>query len=223
MKAKEIAKRVKVTRFAAVLRDHANRQWITDGLNAYLADENILLTEGNLLGVLDIEQSKRDKIRVGTAEATAKEEKTCEALMDVLGIERRAEDEELIPGVSVCFGGDAVTSLRWEDGSYCWVRQSELKPADGEVGLGFLRRGAYVATMGDLFVNAIVRPLDGETQYAIEEQLRQVVNVENDEELLERLRLAERRADMEHERAEAAAKRAVAACRNEAKKGDETE
>lgn len=209
MKAKEIAKRVQATHFAAILVDKTGAQWVTDGKNAYIADDTIQLTESNLLSVLDIEQKKRDKIRVGMGEAENGEQHACDELLDALGIEARPGDSPLMPGLSVN-DGELLTSMQMEDGGVCWVAQGVIKPADTDEGLSFAKRGRYVIA-GNLFASAVLEPISEGRQQMLERQLRAVVGVENDEELLSRLEEAEKRAAAEHARAEAAVKRAVRA------------
>lgn len=209
MKAKQIAKRVQATHFAAILVDKTGAQWITDGKNAYIADDTIRLTEDNLLSVLDIEREKRDKIRVGLGEADNSEQYACNALLDALGIEARPGDSPLLPGLSVN-DGELLTSMQMEDGGICWVAQSVIKPADTGEGLSFAKRGRYVIA-GNLLVSAVLEPISEGRQQLLEKGLRAIVGVENDEELLSRLEEAEKRAAAEHARAEAAVKRAVRA------------
>ncbi len=211
MKAKEIAKRVLKTGYAGILQDASDRQWITDGQNAYLADESLRLSDENLLAALDVQKDKREKIRVGSEGKNETIDYCLQTLAPFIGMDRRAEERDLIPGVSVCYAQDTVTSLKDEEtGKVVWARQSCIHPADGKEGLGFARRGPQVALYEDMFCCAVVTPENGGVQSLIEDNMRWALgDFETDEELRRRAEAAEARAEAEHRRAEIAVRRAI--------------
>lgn len=211
MKAKEIAKRVLKTGYAGILQDASNRQWITDGQNAYLADESLRLSDENLLAALDVQKDKREKIHVGNEGKDATIDYCMQTLAQFIGMDRRMEEHDLRPGVSVCYAADTVTSLKDEEtGEVVWARQSCIHPADGKEGLGFARRGPLVALYEDMFCCAVVTPEHDAVQETIEGAMRWALgDIETDEELRRRAEAAEARAEAEHRRAEIAVRRAI--------------
>lgn len=211
MKAKEIAKRVLKTGYAGILQDASDRQWITDGQNAYLADESLPLNDENLLAALDIQKDKREKIRVGNEGKDETIAYCMQTLAPFIGMDRRMEERDMRPGVSVCYAQDTVTSLKDEEtGEVVWARQSCIHPADGKEGLSFARRGPLVALYEDMFCCAVVTPEDDKTQSIIESNMRWALgDFETDEELRRRAEAAEARAEAEHRRAEKAVRLAV--------------
>lgn len=211
MKAKEIAKRVLKTGYAGILQDASDRQWITDGQNAYLADESLQLNDENLLAALDVQKDKREKIRVGNEGKDETIAYCMQTLAPFIGMDRRMEERDLRPGVSVCYAADTVTSLKDEEtGEVVWARQGYIHPADGKEGLGFARRGPLVALYEDMFCCAVVTPEDDKTQSIIESNMRWALgDFETDEELRRRAEAAEARAEAERRRAEIAVRRAI--------------
>ena len=211
MKAKEIAKRVLKTGYAGILQDASDRQWITDGQNAYLADESLPLNDENLLAALDVQKDKREKIRVGNDGKDETIAYCIQTLAPFIGMDRRMEEHDLRPGVSVCYAADTVTSLKDEEtGEVVWARQSCIHPADGKEGLGFARRGPLVALYEDMFCCAVVTPENGGVQSIIEDNMRWALgDIETDEELRRRAEAAEARAEAERRRAEIAVRRAI--------------
>ena len=228
MKAKEIAKRVLKTGYAGIMQDASDRQWITDGQNAYLADESLRLSDENLLAALDVQKDKREKIRVGNDGKDETIAYCIQTLAPFIGMDRRMEEHDLRPGVSVCYAADTVTSLKDEEtGEVVWARQSYIHPAAGKEGLGFARRGPLVALYEDMFCCAVVTPEDGEVQSLIEDNMRWALgDFETDEERRRRAEAAEARAEAEHRRAEIAVRRAVEAieqARQKEENGNEAE
>ena len=228
MKAKEIAKRVLKTGYVGILQDASDRQWITDGKNAYLADESLRLTDENLLAALDVAKDKREKIRIGNEGKDETIAYCMQTLAPFIGMDRRMEEHDLRPGVSVCYAGDTVTSLKDEEtGETIWARQSYIHPADGKEGLGFARRGPLVALYEDMFCCAVVTPENDGVQSIIEDNMRCALgDFETDEELRRRAEAAEARAEAEHRRAEKAVRRAVEAieqARQKEENGNEAE
>ena len=211
MKAKEIAKRVLKTGYAGILQDASDRQWITDGQNAYLADESLQLSDENLLAALDVQKDKRGKIRVGNEGKDATIAYCVQMLAPFIGMDRRMEERDLRPGVSVCYAADTVTSLKDEEtGEVVWARQGYIHPADGKEGLGFARRGPLVALYEDMFCCAVITPEDDAVQAKIEGAMRWALgDIETDEELRRRAEAAEARAEAERRRAEIAVRRAI--------------
>lgn len=220
MKAKEIAKRVLKTGYAGILQDASDRQWITDGKNAYLADESLRLTDENLLAALDVQKDKREKIRIGNKGKDETIAYCMQTLAPFIGMDRRVDERDLRPGVSVCYAQDTVTSLKDEEtGEVVWARQSCIHPADGKEGLGFTRRGPLVALYEDMFCCAVVTPENDGVQSIIEDNMRWALgDFETDEELRRRAEAAEARAEAEHRRAEKAVRRAVEAIEQANKK-----
>lgn len=213
MKAKEIAKRVLKTGYAGILQDASDRQWITDGQNAYLADESLRLTDENLLAALDVAKDKREKIRIGNEGKDETIAYCMQTLAPFIGMDRRMEERDLRPGVSVCYAADTVTSLKDEEtGEVVWARQSCIHPADGKEGLGFARRGPLVALYENMFCCAVVTPENGRVQSIIEDNMRWALgDFETDEELRRRAEAAEAKVEVERRRAEIAVRRAVEA------------
>ena len=201
MKAAKVTKRVMKTNSAVILTDESGKQWISDGINCYLADESVQYTRENLMGILDIDPEKRDRIDV--VERTAESE-----LFVMIETDR---DEPLQPIGSIVYSGECMTCMRTEDGKRIWVRQSFIEPADGKMGLRFFLREGVVICFQDLFASAILRPEYGEEQEKIEDMLRAMLGDATNEELTERAEAAESRAEREHARAEAAVRRAVLA------------
>lgn len=226
MKAKEIAKRVLKTGYAGILQDASDRQWITDGQNAYLADESLRLTDENLLAALDVAKDKREKISVGNEGKDETIAYCMQTLAPFIGMDRQMEERDLRPGVSVCYVGDTVTSLKDEEtGETIWARQSYIHPADGkEEGLGFARRGPLVALYEDMFCCAVITPENGGVQSIIEDNMRWALgDIETDEELRRRAEAAEARAEAEHRRAEKAVRLAVKRANQKEENGNEAE
>lgn len=228
MKAKEIAKRVLKTGYVGILQDASDRQWITDGKNAYLADESLRLTDENLLAALDVAKDKREKIRIGNEGRDETIAYCMQTLAPFIGMDRRMEEHDLRPGVSVCYAGDTVTSLKDEEtGETIWARQSYIHPADGKEGLGFARRGPLVALYEDMFCCAVITPEDDAVREKIEGGMRWALgDIETDEDLRRRAEAAEARAEAEHRRAEKAVRRAVEAieqARQKEENGNEAE
>lgn len=228
MKAKEIAKRVLKTGYAGILQDASDRQWITDGQNAYLADESLQLNDENLLAALDVQKDKREKIRVGNEGKDETIAYCMQTLAPFIGMDRRMEERDLRPGVSVCYAQDTVTSLKDEEtGEVVWARQSCIHPADGKEGLGFARRGPLVALYEDMFCCAVVTPENGGVQSIIEDNMRWALgDFETDEDLRRRAEAAEAKVEVERRRAEIAVRRAVEAieqARQKEENGNEAE
>ena len=228
MKAKEIAKRVLKTGYAGILQDESDRQWITDGQNAYLADESLPLNDENLLAALDVQKDKREKIRVGNEGKDATIAYCMQTLAPFIGMDRRMEERDLRPGVSVCYAADTVTSLKDEEtGEVVWARQSCIHPADGKEGLGFARRGPLVALYEDMFCCAVITPENDGVQSIIEDNMRYALgDFETDEELRRRAEAAEAKVEVERRRAEIAVRRAVEAieqARQKEENGNEAE
>lgn len=228
MKAKEIAKRVLKTGYAGILQDASDRQWITDGQNAYLADESLQLNDENLLAALDVQKDKREKIRVGNEGKDETIAYCMQTLAPFIGMDRRMEERDLRPGVSVCYAQDTVTSLKDEEtGEVVWARQSCIHPADGKEGLGFARRGPLVALYEDMFCCAVVTPENSGVQSLIEDNMRYALgDFETDEELRRRAEAAEAKVEVERRRAEIAVRRAVEAieqARQKEENGNEAE
>lgn len=228
MKAKEIAKRVLKTGYAGILQDASDRQWITDGQNAYLADESLRLSDENLLAALDVQKDKREKIRVGNKGKDETIAYCMQTLAPFIGMDRRMEERDLRPGVSVCYAQDTVTSMKDEEtGEVVWARQSCIHPADGKEGLGFARRGPLVALYEDMFCCAVITPENDGVQSIIEDNMRWVLgDFETDEELRRRAEAAEAKVEVERRRAEIAVRRAVEAieqARQKEENGNETE
>ena len=228
MKAKEIAKRVIKTGYAGIMQDASDRQWITDGQNAYLADESLRLSDENLMAALDVQKDKREKIRVGNEGKDETIAYCMQTLAPFIGMDRRMEEHDLRPGVSVCYAVDTVTSLKDEEtGEVVWARQGYIHPADGKEGLGFARRGPLVALYEDMFCCAVVTPENDEVQSIIEDNMRWALgDIETDEELRRRAEAAEARAEAERRRAEIAVRRAVEAieqARQKEENGNEAE
>lgn len=197
-----MAKRVMKRNYAVIIDDKwSGKQWISDGINAYLADESVKYTRENLMGILDIDPEKRDRIDVGESMADSE-------LFVMIETNR---DEPLQPIGSIVYSGECMTCMRTEDGKRIWVRQSFIEPADGKMGLRFFLRDGVVICFQDLFASAILRPEYGEEQEKIEDMLRAMLGDATNEELTERAEAAESRAEREHARAEAAVRRAVLA------------
>ena len=173
MNAKEIAKRVMRTKYAGIITDTDGRQWITDGTNAYLADESVPLNDENILSVLDIAPDKREKIRVGEQGTDATKTCVSRILQPAVSMMPMRGDREMIPGLSICYNGDVLTSLQDAagDGRIKWVRQGYIKPADGPNGLGFFMRGMLVALYQDMLCNAVVAPERDEIEELIEKTI----------------------------------------------------
>ena len=201
MKAAKVAKRVMKTNKAVILTDEIGKQWISDGINCYLADESVQYTRENLMGILDIDPEKRDRIDVGESMADSE-------LFVMIETDR---DEPLQPIGSIVYSGECMTCMRTEDGKRIWVRQSFIEPADGKMGLRFFLRDGHIACFADLFCSAVLTPEDEEAQGKIEDILRAMLGETTNEELQRRAEEAESRAEREHERAQAAVRRAVMA------------
>ena len=202
MKAAKVAKRVMKRNYAVIIDDKwSAKQWISDGINAYMADESVKYTEENLMGILDIDPEKRDKVEVT--------ERFVEG--DLFAMVETDRDKPLQPIGSIVYSGECMTCMRTEDERRIWVRQSYIEPADGKMGLRFFLRDEHIACFANLFCSAVLTPESEEEQEKIEDILRAMLGETTNEELQRRAEEAESRAEREHERAQAAVRRAVMA------------
>ena len=202
MKAAKVAKRVMKRNYAVIIDDERRgKQWISDGINAYMADKSVEYTKENLMGILDIDPEKRNRITVSGMYAEG----------DLFAMEETDRDKPLQPIGSIVYSGECMTCMRTEDERRIWVRQSYIEPADGKMGLRFFLRDGHIACFADLFCSAVLTPEDEEKQEKIEDILRAMLGETTNEELQRRAEEAESRAEREHERAQAAVRRAVMA------------
>lgn len=144
-------------------------QWMGDGQAFYIVDQNIDLTERNLLAILDIEEDKREKYNV--------RELMYENLPQLDVCPQEDADEMLHPLVSVSWAGRLVTMMTTDGGEAVAVRQSRIAPADGRKKLAFfLRKSAdpetgeikapCVAVYDDMLCCAVIMP---ETRKTVDE------------------------------------------------------
>lgn len=155
MKLSRIKTLIRETKRAYVFPDERGMQWIGDGMSMYPADGGIEFTKENILSIMDIDQNKQKQYTVREGGA----------ILDVLGLEPRADEVKLYPDFSVDYLGDLITLMHTEDGLVVGVEQKRIAPADGELPLEFrLRRsgrGYYaVACYADIFCNGLIAPVE---------------------------------------------------------------
>ena len=131
MKAAAIKKVIMDRKYAMIWVDQDGNQWVGDGRYFYVADDCVQLNERNLLTVLDVDKDKRDSI-------VCKMGPCYDERLSILPNEE--QDVQLIPHISVSYGGELITLMVSTDGELVGIRQSAIKPADSKMGLAFFLR-----------------------------------------------------------------------------------
>ena len=176
MKMAAIKKVVADKKMCVLARDKDGNRWIGDGTRFYALDEFIPVTKENALAVLDVDKAKRDSYAVI-------EQGDPDPRLSIYPDEQ--QDERLIPGLAVKYGGDTVLVLVTEKMEIFAIKDEDLKPVETVGGYGFTLRRRYTPTgeemrpavmiQGDMMISAVLMPMEDKVSRAIADTMSRIV------------------------------------------------